>query len=171
MSLAVHAKGTLLQVEEVTPDVFTTIAEVKSIAGPNLQGATIDVTTHSTAGNYREFKANIIDPGALDFDVNYVGGDTKHKQLLADIGNQTEREYKLVTKDLPAASVSFRMTCQVTGMNFNFPVDNVQTARVTLKIINPPALPISLEAGVREGAAPTPVAALPGMAPTPVAAD
>jgi hypothetical protein len=26
-------------------------------------------------------------------------------------------------------------------MNFNFPVDNVQTSRVTLKIINPPTLP------------------------------
>jgi hypothetical protein len=140
MSLAVHAKGTLLQVGDGGgPEIFTTIAEVKSIAGPNLQGATIDVTTHSTAGNYREFKANIIDPGALDFDLNYVGGNTLHKQLLGDIGAQTERNYKLTTKDTVAAV--FLLRCQVTGMNFNFPVDNVQTSRVTLKIINPPTLP------------------------------
>jgi hypothetical protein len=141
MSLAVHAKGTKLEVED-PPTTWTLLAEVKSIAGPNLQGATIDVTTHSTAGNYREFKANIIDPGALDFDLNYVGGDTGHKKLLADIGAQTERNYRLTTKDTaPVGGAVFIMKCQVTGMNFNFPVDNVQSARVTLKIINPPTLP------------------------------
>jgi|SRR5262245_27453353 len=139
MSLAIHAKGTILAVGDgATPtEVFTAIAECKSITGPQFEGATIDVTTHSTAGNYREFKANILDPGSLDFEINFVGTNTQHKDLLDDQAAQTERNYKLTTKD----AAVFILRCQVIRYNFSFPVDNVQTAALSLKVIGPPTLP------------------------------
>jgi hypothetical protein len=140
MSLAVHAKGTFLGVGagDGPPETFTQIAEVKSITGPQFEGATIDVTTHSTAGNYREFKANILDPGSLDFELNWVN-NAQHKQLLNDQAAQTERNYKLSTKDTTPAN--FILRCQVIRYNFTFAVDSVQTAAVSLKVIGPPTLP------------------------------
>jgi predicted secreted protein len=141
MSLAVHAKGTILAVGDgVTPtEGFSPIAECKSITGPQFEGATIDVTTHSTSGNYREFKANILDPGSLDFEINFVGTDAQHKMLLNDQAAQTEKNYKLTTKDSTPAV--FLLRCQVIRYNFSFPVDNVQTAALSLKVIGPPTLP------------------------------
>jgi hypothetical protein len=138
MSAAVHAKGTKLEVEGPVA-TWTQIAECKSITGPQFEGATIDVTTHSTAGNYREFKANILDPGSLDFEINFVGTNALHKQLLADQAAQTEKNYRLTTKDAPPAI--FILLCQVIRYNFMFPVDNVQTATLSLKVIGPPTLP------------------------------
>jgi hypothetical protein len=142
MSAAVHAKGTILARgggEPVT-EIFVPIAECKSITGPSFEGATIDVTTHSTVGNYREFKANILDPGSLDFEINFVGTNAQHKQLLTDQANQAEANYKLTTKD-PVTPAVFILRCQVIRYNFSFPVDNVQTATLSLKVIGPPTLP------------------------------
>jgi hypothetical protein len=138
MSAAVHAKGTKLEIEDPAA-TFTQIAECKSITGPSFEGATIDVTTHSTVGNYREFKANILDPGSLDFEINFVGTNLQHKALLTFQANQTEKNFRLSTKDVPPAV--FLLACQVIRYNFSFPVDNVQTASLSLKVIGPPTLP------------------------------
>jgi hypothetical protein len=138
MSAAVHAKGTKLEVEG-PPATWTQIPECKSVTGPQFEGATIDVTTHSTSGNYREFKANILDPGSLDFEINFIGTNTIHKQLLTDQAAQTEKNYRVSTKDVPPAV--FILRCQVIRFNFSFPVDNVQTAALSLKVIGPPTLP------------------------------
>ena len=142
MSLAVHAKGTILAMsnDDATPgpETFAQIAECKSITGPSFEGATIDVTTHSTVGNYREFKANILDPGSLDFEINFVGTNAQHILLLNDQKDQVEKNYKLTTKD----AAIFILLCQVIRYNFSFPVDNVQTATISLKVIGPPTLPV-----------------------------
>jgi predicted secreted protein len=140
MSLAVHAKGTILGMGagDGPPETFTPIAECKSITGPSFEGATIDVTTHSTVGNYREFKANILDPGSLDFEINFVGTNAQHILLLNDQADQIEKNYKLTTKD----AAVFILRCQVIRYNFSFPVDNVQTATLSLKVIGPPTLPV-----------------------------
>ena len=144
MSLAVHAKGTILAMSNDDalpgPETFTPVAECKSITGPSFEGATIDVTTHSTVGNYREFKANILDPGSLEFEINFVGTNAQHIMLLNDQADQLEKNYKLSTKDSTPAV--FILRCQVIRYNFSFPVDNVQTATLSLKVIGPPTLPV-----------------------------
>jgi|SRR5581483_3992290 len=141
MSQAIHAKGTLIKRGDGgSPEVFTTIAEVRSIDGPNFTGDVIDVTTHSTVGNFREFKSNIIDPGELSFDINFLPTDPTHSAsagLVADIQNRTERNYQFV---FPGGSPTWTLRCQVIGFQLKEPVDNVMTASVRLKIINPPTL-------------------------------
>lgn len=139
MSDAVHAKGTQLAMGDgATPtEGFTQIAECKTINGPQFEGAVIDVTTHSTPGKYREFKANILDPGSLDFEINFVGTNAQHIQMLHDQSNQVEKNYKLTTVDLAV----FLLRCQLIRYNLNFPVDNVQTGALSLKVIGPPTLP------------------------------
>lgn len=141
MSDAIHAKGTLIQRgDSGNPETFTTIAEVRSIDGPNFTGDVIDVTTHSTAGNFREFKSNIIDPGELAFEINFLPTNSTHSAttgLLADIAARAERNYRLV---FPGGSPTWTVKCQVVGFSMRAPVDNILTAGIRLKITNPPTL-------------------------------
>ena len=51
MSNAVSSYGTLLKIGDGGgTEVFTPLAEVKSIEGPDMETDIIDVTTHSSAG-------------------------------------------------------------------------------------------------------------------------
>jgi hypothetical protein len=73
------AKGTLMKLGNgASPEVFTTITQVRSIAGPTTKATVQDVTTHSTSGNWMEKLATLIDPGTLSFPINYDKTDTAH---------------------------------------------------------------------------------------------
>lgn len=73
------AKGTLLKIGDgASPEVFTTIGQVRSIDGPNATTEIVDTTTHSLAGYWRSKLAVLIDPGNLTFDINWDVADATH---------------------------------------------------------------------------------------------
>jgi hypothetical protein len=96
MSNAVRSKGTRLQVETSEGStVFATISEVRDINGPNLESDETEVTNQDSPGNFKEFKANLIDPGMVSGNINYIPTDASHIRMLADKISLTERNYKL----------------------------------------------------------------------------
>lgn len=141
-TLAISGKGTLLKLGDgADPEVFTTIAEVKSIGGPSFSSDTIDVTSHSSPGAYREFIASLIDPGELTFDVNFVPGHATHNAatgLLFLFQNRTRRNYQFVLPDLAVTTWSIQGI--VTGFQMNAPTDDVLGASITIKITGQPVL-------------------------------
>jgi predicted secreted protein len=129
------AKGTLQQIGDgATPEVFTTIGQVRSISGPTTKAQVQDVTTHSTVGNWTEKLATLIDPGTLSFPINYDNADATHMfatGLWADMIALTVRNFLTV---FPASMGQLEYAAYITGHSFDVPVDNVLQASIELTI-------------------------------------
>ncbi len=136
MSGAIHGHGTLLQIGDgASPENFTTIAEVTDINGPNISVDTVDVTSHSSPGAYKEYIVSLIEPGEVRFTVNFIPTDATHgltSGLLKDLQDRTLRNFQLVFPD--ATSTTYAFSAYVTGFQIKEPTTDVLGADVTLKI-------------------------------------
>jgi predicted secreted protein len=85
-SSAFLGKGTQIQYENpASPGTYLTFAEARSISGPSLEGAEVEVTSMDSPGRLREFIGGLVDPGGVDFEVNYIPSNATHQQILADL--------------------------------------------------------------------------------------
>lgn len=137
---AIFGQGTHLRLGDgANPENFTKIAEVRTIAGPTFTTDILDVTSHCSQGRVREFKAGLIDPGELTFTLAFQPGEPTHGvksglqklQLSGSVNN-----YELAFP----SNIGFVWGFQgiVTGLPLNFPIDEVITADVTLKVTGVP---------------------------------
>lgn len=137
---AIHAIGTLLKRGDGGgPEVFTTIAEVRSITGPGLTTDTIDVTNHDTSQGYREFISGLQDGGEFSFDINYIPSNATHNNttgLLRAFDQKTINNYRLVFPD--ATTWNFRGL--VRQVSITAPIDGQLTASVAVKVSGKPTL-------------------------------
>ena len=141
-SSATTAFGTLLKLGDGGgTEAFATIAEVKNIKGPKLKMDTIEVTSHSSAGAWREFIAGLLDAGEVTFDMNWLPANATQSYsagILRDMVNRTKRNFQLV---IPAASpVTWTIPAFVTNFEPDFAVDGALVASITLKVAGQPTL-------------------------------
>lgn len=117
-------------------EVFTTIAEVKSISGPNMRAGVTDVTNMDSASNTREFLSTLIDPGDVSFQVNLLPGNAQQTGLRSDLTNRTRRNFQLVLTSSPAVTVAFGGF--VTGFDITSQMEEALLAAVTIKVTSVP---------------------------------
>ncbi len=129
------AKGTLQKVGNgASPEVYSTIGQVRSISGPSTTATVQDVTTHSTAGNWMEKLATLIDPGTLSFPINYDSADATHAfstGLWNKLINLTVTAFETI---FPASMGQLVYEAYLTSHAFECPVDNVLQANIELTI-------------------------------------
>lgn len=129
------AKGTLVKLGNgASPEVFTTIGQVRSVAGPTTKATVQDVTTHSTSGNWMEKLATLIDPGSLSFPINYDSADATHAfatGLWQSLINLTQKNFKCI---LPGSNGTMTFAGYITSHSFSLPVDNVIQAAIEILI-------------------------------------
>jgi hypothetical protein len=137
--------GFLLQVGDggSPTEVFTTIAEVKDIRGPEVKRDVIDVTNQSSPNGFEEVIPSIRRTGNVTFDVNFNPTDPTLDQttgLLADINSTspTPRNFRLLLNDEDDTMWSF--AGYVVGFDQTAPVTGVLSASVTIKVSGPPVL-------------------------------
>jgi predicted secreted protein len=139
---AIFGQGTLLKVGDGGgPEVFATIAEVRSIKGPGISRATVDVTTHDSTGGFREFMGALADGGNVTFTVNYKMTESTHNNttgLISKLVNNTRTNFKLVFPDGGATTWNF--SGFVVSFSTSEPIDNVVTADVEVKVSGRPTL-------------------------------
>lgn len=139
-STAVHAFGTLLKMGDgASPEVFTTVAEMREIPVPSLEGQMIDVTTHESAGGIRESIPNLPALGDLTFDIFYKPSDATHDEntgLLRKCLDRTRVNFKVVYNISPAKVCSF--AGYVTRFQPRAPVDGVWTSAVRINVAQLP---------------------------------
>ncbi len=133
---AISGINTLLKRgDAASPEVFTTIAEVRSISGPSAAVEVIDVTNHDSTSATREKVPGLIDPGQLTFDINFQPTEATHDDatgLIQEFETRATSNYRIV---FPSPVVhEFGLAAFVTGLPMNFPTDEVITANVTLEI-------------------------------------
>jgi len=133
MTSAVIGKGTLLKAgDAANPEVFTTIAEVKSISGPDISRDTLDVTNMDSSGNFREFVATLQDGGTVSFDINFIGDNATQTGLKTDMDAGTARNFELLMPNTGATLFTF--TALIVGISYSFEVDGIISASISLKI-------------------------------------
>lgn len=101
------AKGTLLKRGDgAVSEVFTTIAEVSTISGPETTVETVDATSHDSSA--AEFISTALpDNGEIGFEFNYVPGNAQQEGLVTDMNAGTLRNFQLIC---PTTHASTPMT-------------------------------------------------------------
>ncbi len=141
-SNAVYALGTLIQ-RENTPGggVFTTIAEVRSIDGPEIDRDEIEVTHQQSPAKHREVIAGLRDSGSISFGMNFQPGNATHDAvtgLMADQVTGTIKNFKIVFPSSPP--VAYLCPAFVKKVAITAPVDGVLGADVEIRVASAPTL-------------------------------
>lgn len=134
------AKGTLIQRGDGDdPEVFTTIGEVTTWAGPDESTETIEATSFdSTAKEY--ISSGLADGGEFTFSVNFIGPDAEQQGLRADHRAGTLRNFRLVLNDHATTKTTATFAGYVTsvvGPQAGGP-GNIYTMDITVKLTGLP---------------------------------
>lgn len=131
-SNALEAQGMLIKIGNgASPEVFSTIKEIKTFSGPSGSAAVIDVTDLSSLA--KEKRMGLADEGQLSFTINYIPSDTQHALLRTKRASREETNFRMVfTDDSPSTTWTFGAF--VTGFAVSGAVDGVVEANVTLEI-------------------------------------
>jgi hypothetical protein len=135
---AIHAFGTILKMGDGSgpPEVFATVAELKSVPIPQMERPRIDVSSHDNAGFVREYVGNLSDLQAINFEINYLPHDPTHDHVTGLWAAQiagVKKNFKVFLNSRVTPPVVLNFPAEVTAFRPNAPVDNVYTAQVTLQ--------------------------------------
>lgn len=108
MTAAVLGKGATLQLGSgASPQVYTTIAEVLRCGPIGSTNPEVDVTNlDSTA---KEYIAGLADGNTVDFDVNWVAGNTQQEQLRTDQAAGSTSHIRMVWQTSPNTTAVFEL--------------------------------------------------------------
>lgn len=139
---AIMAQGVVLEREGVA------IAEITKISPQLNKQDTVDVTTLSSVGNYREFIAGWKDAGELQIEGNFVAGDVAGQQaVFADFEAGTVSGYVLTFPTAITATLTFSALVTEFGIG-GFAVGDKVPFNATLKISGAATLAISASDGL-----------------------
>jgi hypothetical protein len=124
------------------PEVFTTIAEVRDIAGPGVKSDVHDATNQSSPGGVEEIIPTIKRTEDVTFPVNFNAADPTHDQITGlkhDADTQTLRHFHL---GLKTGTFVVDFHAYVIAVKWMAPVAGVLSGEITLK----PSGPVDLVA-------------------------
>lgn len=132
MTEAFAAQGTQLAING------SPIAEIKSIRGPTESANLIDVTSHDSAGAYREVISGFLSGGDVTIDGNFIPGDTNGQMALH--GALQARSIDSYTITLPGTLSSHILIFQgiVTAFEYSYPFDDVGSFSATITVSGKP---------------------------------
>ena len=114
MTSAVLGLGTTLQVSDgASPEVYTTIAEVLTMSGPDLTAEDIEVTNFDSTA--KEYISGVSDGGSINFELNWIS-QTQQQTLRDDVDAGTARNYKITFPTSPNTVAAFNARCTEFSM-------------------------------------------------------
>jgi predicted secreted protein len=137
MSNAFSGVGTTLK-QLNSSSVLSTIAEVKSISGPDLSKEVIDVTSLDSTGGYREFIASFRDGGNVSLNVNFTRAGFDALKTVFDADNEEGlAQYTIEFQDgqgTAGANTQIIFNAYVVEMPVSITFDDAVMFDVTLKV-------------------------------------
>lgn len=138
MSIAIIANGTLLKIGDgASPEVFTTIPEMMKLSGPSVKFDLLDVTSHDSAGFFREFIPGLADGDNVAGDMNWKPSNAVHISVREDSYDRTLRNFKVVFPDSSENTVD--VDAYVANISPTADIGAVLRASLTLKVTGLPA--------------------------------
>jgi predicted secreted protein len=129
-SSAVAGVGTIFQRWSTA---WAAIAEINSITGPSMTRDTIDVTSLSSTGGYREFIAGFRNPGTVSLNMNFTRAN--YELFKTDFESNAVQNYRIVLPDVEATSIEFMGL--VTELPLTIPADDKVTVDITIQLSGP----------------------------------
>ena len=133
-SNAIGGIGTKFQ--KLVGAVWTDIAEVNSISGPNMSRETIDVTSLDSTGGFREFIASFRDGGSVNLNMNFTRAT--YKLMHTDFMSDDLKSYRIVLPDTLNTTLAF------TGFVMELPLEistgDKVTANANIKVSGQPSV-------------------------------
>lgn len=102
-------------------EVFTTIAEIKTISGPNFEVAFAEITHMESPDAVREFIPTLIDAGEVNYTSNFLPDNTVQQGVRTDLLAKTKRNFKMIMSN---AAGTILATWDFAGYHSRF---NLQT--------------------------------------------
>lgn len=109
---------------------FNAVGEINSITGPDKKRSTIDVTSLSSTGGYREFIASFRDSGVVTLEMNWTRDGWE--AMNDDFESDSSVNYQIVLPDTGETTLDF--AAFVTDIGLAIPLDDKITSGVTIKI-------------------------------------
>lgn len=127
--------GTTLEIALVSaPDVWTFIAETKSHTPPSFTDSTVEVTHMQSPNRKREYISGLTDSGSSSHEMNFIAGSVTDRFLLS-IGGKN-----LVARLTFVQGMQMIYSAVREGYERDIPMDDAQTATLTLKVSGDPVL-------------------------------
>ena len=125
--------GTLLKAGNgATSEVFTSIAEVKTISGPKITLEMLEATHMESPSGFREWLPSFKDGGEVTFGVNFLPASTSHKAITTDMAARTKRNFKVVWPNTAPTTWSF--SGYYTQFEPTAGVGDMLSAQVTIRV-------------------------------------
>lgn len=125
--------GTLLKRGNgATVEVFTTVAEIKSISGPGLSMETIDATHMESPNAFRELLPSFKSAGEVTLEMNFLPANANQQGFVEDFQDRVKRNWKLVFPNTATTTWSF--SGYITGFTPSAAVDSILTASATIAV-------------------------------------
>lgn len=136
-SIAIIANGTLWKIGAGTsPETYTTIPEMMKISGPSVKFDLLDVTSHDSAGYFREYIPGLADGDNIAGDMNWKPSNTIHKGLRVDSYARTLRNFRVVFPDATDNTVT--VSAYISAIVPKSDIGAVLNANLTVKITGLP---------------------------------
>jgi len=129
MTNAVASFGALLK-KHISGSTWASVGEVTTLTGPNMSRETIDVTSLSSTGGYREFIAGLRNPGTITCTMNF--NRTDYDTMKADFESDEAKDYELILPDADKTSLEF--SALVTELPLNLDPSAQITCNVSFQI-------------------------------------
>ena len=113
----------------------TPVAELTSISGPSVSLETIDVSSHDSTDEYREFVGGLLDGGEVSMDGNLT---TAAAGNIIKTAMET-RTLKAIVITFPGA-VTWTFNAIVTGFETSAPYDDKLGFSASMKVTGKPVL-------------------------------
>lgn len=107
---------------------YVDVAEVTSISVLDVSVDSIDVSSHDSASQWREFVSGMKDAGELSMEINY--DPSLHGAIWSALG--TQRNHRITLTDAGAATVAFAGF--ISGISADAPYDDKLSATVSIKV-------------------------------------
>ena len=137
--MTIPSHGTLLKLGDGGgTEVFTTVAKIKDISGPEFNRGTHDASTQTT--DWGEIGPGLKRGGQVTFTINWIPTDGTHDHLTGlrkDFIDGTKRNIQIVWPD-PAATTD-QFAVYILNLGPTAPVDGLLEQSVTMEVTGDPA--------------------------------
>jgi len=122
------------------------LAELTSIGGPSMKAETIDLSTHDSSDQFREFVAGMRDGGELTVEGNFISSDsTGQIALVTDM--QAGSSKTLIITGPTSAAFTWTLTAICTAFEPTFPYDGKLGFTASFKATGKPVLAVTAATG------------------------
>ena len=118
-----------------SPEVFTALAEVTALTGPNMTKDSIDATHMASPERYREFVGGLKDPGEVTVTMNFVPGGTDEDAIRALFDADVPGNVRITWP----GGEAWIMSAFCASHEFDAPLDDKMSATANFKLTGKPA--------------------------------